>query len=857
MKIIKNNQYKNRKNNIFKIAFFVTFYSIIIFIAGAISHRNGFFRNNKWYFFPPSWILRENPILTIRNQLIPAKGLVIDISYKNISRIKRDREKAVTQKQLYSKDTNWVNAKISYGPEKYKAKIRLKGQLKDHWNNDGLWSYKIQLKGDKTFLGMDRFAIQHPRTRFFMNEWYFHKILNYAGLISLRYNFLPVSINGEKFPIYAVEENFSTRLLENNNKREGPIFRIQHRFSPEEPNVNEVTFYQKGKYESTQEGRFLMRRVERQIGKFFQEETKAKDVFNIEMMAKLFAISDLFGDDHSILTNNLTLYMNPINGLIEPVPYDQQVIQKTSIRGLIGERNKHYEHSSLSSDLYISKLFKDKDFSREYLDALNNFSKKTWLDNFFKSTEKDAEKNIRMLQKSYLSYDFSNKEVLYDNQKYIRNKLRERNPIEAYLIPSKKKNFLVIQLKNLHTLPIEIKSIENSNGEEIGINFKPKLISNKLKICTSNNCYKEITNKEKNLEYLKILIDDKFLLPGDLNQLNLVGKIVGSEIFFKVPVYSEIEYDLGLNNLKELKKVKFLTVNEDDKSIIFKKGFISLSKSIIIPEELTVSVLEGTTIDLLEGSSIISKSTLELLGSKDSPIIIKTSDETGEGIIVSNAMSTSKIQNVIFKKLKNHSKYGLNTTGAITFYNSDVLMDGVIFETINAEDSLNIVNSNFNIINSKFYNSLSDAIDIDFSDGIIKNVELINIGNDALDFSGSNSQIFNIKIQKSGDKGISVGENSNLEIKNIEINKSYIGLAIKDDSIIKGSKIKVQNSYVGIANYNKKSWFGGGNAQLNKVLILNSENKYFNEEGSFMNINNFQIIPNHKNLFNKLYIPED
>ena len=168
-------------------------------------------------------------------------------------------------------------------------------------------------------------------------------------------------------------------------------------------------------------------------------DPKAKDVFNIEMMAKLFAISDLFGDDHSILAANLRFYMNPINGLIEPVPYDQQVIKETSIKGLIGERNKHYEHSSIYSDRLISKLFKDKDFSREYLEALNNFSKKSWLDNFFKSTEKDAEKNIRMLQKSYLSYDFSKKKELYDNQKYIRNKLRERNPIEAYLIPNKKK----------------------------------------------------------------------------------------------------------------------------------------------------------------------------------------------------------------------------------------------------------------------------------------------------------------------------------------------------------------------------------------------------------------------------------
>ena len=70
---------------------------------------------------------------------------------------------------------------------------------------------------------------------------------------------------------------------------------------------------------------------------------------------------------------------------------------------------------------------------------------------------------------------------------------------------------------------------------------------------------------------------------------------------------------------------------------------------------------------------------------------------------------------------------------------------------------------------------------------------------------------------------------------------------------MKGNEIKIKNSYVGVANYNKKSWFKGGNTELNDVNIKESQNKYFNEEGSFMLINNEEVIPNQKNLFNKLY----
>ena len=51
-----------------------------------------------------------------------------------------------------------------------------------------------------------------------------------------------------------------------------------------------------------------------------------------------------------------------------------------------------------------------------------------------------------------------------------------------------------------------------------------------------------------------------------------------------------------------------------------------------------------------------------------------------------------------------------------------------------------------------------DAVDLDFSDGIIDGISIINSGNDALDFSGSEVVAKNVSINQVGDKGISAGE---------------------------------------------------------------------------------------------------
>ena len=50
------------------------------------------------------------------------------------------------------------------------------------------------------------------------------------GGVSLRYEFVDVVVNGVYKGVYALEEGFNKRLIENSNKREGPIIRVMKTF---------------------------------------------------------------------------------------------------------------------------------------------------------------------------------------------------------------------------------------------------------------------------------------------------------------------------------------------------------------------------------------------------------------------------------------------------------------------------------------------------------------------------------------------------------------------------------------------------------------------------------------------------
>ena len=155
-------------------------------------------------------------------------------------------------------------------------------------------------EGDNTFLGMNRFELQHPRTREYMNDWYFHKMNKNFGLIAPRYGFIRAFVNGKRFPIYAFEESLDKRLIENNRRREGPTFNLVDKklLNGRTHWYQNISFNQEKYFSKTEYGRSLLRRTERLIDGFNDGELMASEVFDIKLMSKDLAINDLFGNDH-------------------------------------------------------------------------------------------------------------------------------------------------------------------------------------------------------------------------------------------------------------------------------------------------------------------------------------------------------------------------------------------------------------------------------------------------------------------------------------------------------------------------------------------------------------------------------
>ena len=132
-----------------------------------------------------------------------------------------------------------------------------------------------------------------------------------------------------------------------------------------------------------------------------------------------------------------------------------------------------------------------------------------------------------------------------------------------------------------------------------------------------------------------------------------------------------------------------------------------------------------------------------------------------------------------------------------------------------------------NLKNIFIQNAKFDAIDIDNCNTIAKNIKLENFNTkddngDGLDFYFSKASLKNIKIRGFNDKGISIGENSLVDISESLITNNKIGTAIKDDSCLKLlNKNDYNNNEIDISIYNKKNDYGSGTLILNKNQSFN------------------------------------
>jgi hypothetical protein len=388
-------------------------------------------------------------------------------------------------------------------------------------------------------------------------------------------------------------------------------------------------------------------------------------------------------------------------------------------------------------------------------------------------------------------------------------------------------NFYLHDLTTISSIPLEINF---NNYKKKYSHFLP--IFNKENLELLKNRSSKIYTLDENLFTLPLYYSDEY----EGEKIKIIDELIfhsstkkNFEILKKLNIYPEDfsafliihnpltglytclpdfdKFDLKRTNI--LNEIENRIVFEKESEIVFKdtiyfKNKLNIKNDFIYENKIIV-FQKGFVLSMLNDSNLIFRSCeVTFNGTIDKPIFVQGLNDNSIFFEKSNV----NINHTNFSELSNLQNEKVNLPSAITFYNSDIIIQNSSFrKNYRGDDFINFYNSKFIINNSSIDDSFSDAIDSDFSQGEIHNLSLTNIGNDALDFSGSNVKIQNSYFSNVLDKAVSAGESSEIKLENSNIFNSELAIVVKDGSQLISEGNILKNNKVDYSVFFKKDFY--------------------------------------------------
>ncbi|MBI9037306.1 MAG: CotH kinase family protein [Bacteroidales bacterium] len=797
-------------------------------------------------------------------------------------KLNEKRINALKNNILETEDDDWVEAILFYKEEMMPAKMRLKGDWLDHLKGHK-WSFRIKLKKGYNWKNMRTFSIQNPESRGFVLEWMAHEIFRTEDVLATRYGFIPVVLNGVEIGIYAYEEHFEKQIVENMRRREGPVLKFSDEAFWTGKKVESFIYrgislpffdasvikpfkQSKTVSSSTLYKEFLI--GQNLLFEYKQKVRPAHEIFDLDNLAKYYALSDITRSYHSLVWHNQRFYYNPITSKLEIIVFDGFTpigpfyFCHHPILGNLTEAEIYTNDKYYQCNFY---LFTDTSFVSKYIHYLEKYSEQEFIDSTNANLLSRISEFEKLIQREYTTYEFDYN-FLNKNINAIKSKLpkyKDRFHFDPfYAFPTDK--LLIEEPKPFDTLYNETfpeklvcayKEISAKESKIRVLNYLPQDVilvgTGKLKKNENRFFRNEITIKSS-----KNFFENSKNVPVDEDAKYLFFKVKNHETVFVIEIFPW-PYP-GLST--PLQKLEANNVFPETGLYLFKNDTVFFSnkkhrinKNIIIPKGFTVVFEAGAKIDLIENAIFISYSPVIMKGFDDNKIIINSSDKTGMGFTIMQCNKKSSVENVIFRNLNTLDFNGWFLTGAVNFYESDVSITNTKFEKNYCEDALNIIRSDFEINNCSFENIFLDAFDSDFCSGIVKNTTFDNVGNDAIDFSGSEIYIDSCKIININDKGISGGEESILFVRNTNIENCNIGIASKDLSRVEVFNSQISNCEYGLVAFQKKPEFGPALIITKKLRRKEIATPFLIERKSELDLNGRLITGKTKNVAKRFY----
>jgi hypothetical protein len=739
---------------------------------------------------------------------------------------------------LFLQDENkvWVKGTFFEDGEKYDVKVRVRGDLFNHWAYRKK-SWRIKFSKDKLFHGMRQISLIIPEDR----AW-FGELLNVYRAEKFNLSHPPMqpialSLNGSIPMVYVEVEHWTEEMLEKLGFGDANLYQTgggSSYFEQWDPIATNSAYWDKyvssgSPLDSSEEIDLLLTDL---------SAKKMQLLFKDEDLVRWYAHALLAGSNH-VVDHNLRILFDRSRGRFVPIPWDVHLYGMGNLqdepsnflwKAAFADPSLKLRVHRFLWDYVTNKKNKEDDIAfvqlqRDRMERLAYRDDTKLPSN--RTVSKDFDKRIAQIQGNFT--------IIKDQLKISEVLVHQRVADNALIFDMTAKGVADARFSEIHipntidphtvrlyrddgdgqwserdiyvTLSLRdtpdkeerwVLDIEGDQGhvwvEDEGMRHRFFLISGNANIFTNEDLPLEVE--------LRNAVTDK--------KADIIGESIIDERSFK---------DLDLASLTQddfLKK--YPAFDAHGRNGIQLSGTHTFRDTVVIPSNLSLTVYPGTSIAMGEGVSLVSYAPVFLEGTQAAPIRINASSRHPWGVFgIVDAFEESVILWAEFEGGGEALINGTLFTGMVAFHDSPVRVSDTSFRGANGDDALNIKRVPANLTRLTFEDNNADCLDIDIAEsGFVKD-SIFKVGGeklkrgkpngDGIDMSFSNVEISDVVIENQGDKCISVGEKSTPHIEDTTVRGCAIGIAVKDGSVAIAHRVRFESNDVAISTYVKKPEF--------------------------------------------------
>ena len=428
----------------------------------------------------------------------PHEQLKINVKPRHVKILYEDRDRFIKNYILF--DPKKVPAIILWKDKKYKARIRLKGDLSNNWNTKKKFSIKVELENPNQINEMQEFSLTKFAERQFPLNLVMSKQLSNMEIITPNFFSYRVKFNNQNWGLMLAEEQFSDIFYEKRKLKKSPIFKFTNEIGMK------IRQHLSIKYRNKKPDEILLSNIKNlsrkqgvlEVDLFnsreFINNNKYSDIIsiiktlnqlnsnqnidkeslnqiykyiNFKKFADYFLTIFIWGEFHSTYYFNMRFYLNPETLKIEPIPTDHttELININNLKNHINQLQNFYKI-----------IFTSNEFLSEYKKKLDSLD-----ENFLAEIKKETNK---------LCENFNT----FNN---INNRCSKLIKIEKLK-------------ENLYSIKdYDLKIFENITFNKTKENILKKI--NKKKLIELKKIFKNIPFLTKNL-YARVFSDGEFQL---------------------------------------------------------------------------------------------------------------------------------------------------------------------------------------------------------------------------------------------------------------------------------------------------------------------------------------------------------